>query len=143
MHLKTVWSTFQRLPRCGEPDHGHRTTSGGPDHLARVVIDEQSGIIVMGENVRINTVAIAQGDLIDIRHRDPQVSQLGPFAEAGETATAPRTNIEVDESANVDRRLADEGVTLQQLVNGLNVSGIGPRGQYHPRRSRSPAPRPR
>jgi len=98
-----------------------------PDQLARVVIDEQSGIIVMGENVRINTVAIAQGNLTIRVTETPQVSQPGPFAEAGETATAPRTNIEVDESAERRLTVVDEGVTLQQLVNGLNVLGIGPR----------------
>ena len=98
-----------------------------PDQLARVVIDEQSGIIVMGENVRISTVAIAQGNLTIRITETPQVSQPGPFAEVGETVTVDRTRIEIDDDA--DRRLTvvDDGVTLQDLVNGLNAMGIGPR----------------
>ena len=98
-----------------------------PDQLARVVIDEQSGIIVMGENVRISTVAIAQGALTIRITEAAQVSQPGPFAEVGTTATMNRTNVEVGDGS--DKRLAvlDDGVTLQELVNGLNALGIGPR----------------
>jgi flagellar P-ring protein precursor FlgI len=81
----------------------------------------------MGENVRISTVAIAQGNLTIRITETPQVSQPGPFAEAGETVTVPRTEIDVD--AGEDRRLAvlTPGVSLQELVNGLNALGIGPR----------------
>ncbi len=97
------------------------------DQTARVVIDERSGVIVMGENVRISEVAIAQGNLTIRVTETPQVSQPGPLAEAGETAVVPRTNIEVDEDS--ERRLAvlPSGVTLQELVNGLNALGVGPR----------------
>jgi len=63
------------------------------DQVARVVIDERSGVIVMGENVRISEVAIAQGNLTIRVTETPQVSQPGPFAEAGQTAVVPRTNI--------------------------------------------------
>jgi len=98
-----------------------------PDQLARVVIDERSGIIVMGENVRISTVAIAQGNLTIRITETAQVSQPGPFAEVGDTVTVPRTDIEIDQGE--DRRLAvlAPGVSLQELVNGLNALGIGPR----------------
>lgn len=98
-----------------------------PDQLARVIIDEQSGIIVMGENVRISTVAIAQGNLTIRITEAQQVSQPGPFAEVGTTATTNRTDVGVDQEA--DNRLAvfNEGVTLQEMVNGLNALGIGPR----------------
>ncbi|MBI4183088.1 MAG: flagellar basal body P-ring protein FlgI [Proteobacteria bacterium] len=98
-----------------------------PDQVARVVIDENSGIIVMGENVRISTIAIAQGNLTIRVTETPQVSQPGPFAQVGETVTVPRTQIEVQEGA--DRRLAvvETGVTLQELVNSLNALGVGPR----------------
>ncbi|MCW8836414.1 MAG: flagellar basal body P-ring protein FlgI [Rhodospirillales bacterium] len=98
-----------------------------PDQIARVIIDEQSGVIVMGENVRISTVAIAQGNLTIRITETPQVSQPGPFAEVGQTTTVPRTDIAVDEGK--DKRLAvvDTGVSLQELVNGLNALGIGPR----------------
>jgi flagellar P-ring protein FlgI len=98
-----------------------------PDQLARVVIDEHSGTIVMGENVRISTVAIAQGSLTIRITEAAQVSQPGPFAEVGTTTTVQRTDIQVDEGA--DKRLAvlQPGVTMQELVNGLNALGIGPR----------------
>ena len=98
-----------------------------PDQLARVVIDEQTGTIVMGENVRISTVAIAQGSLTIRITETPQVSQPGPFAEVGTTTTADRTNIEVDQGEDKRLSVLQNGVTLQELVNGLNSLGIGPR----------------
>ncbi len=98
-----------------------------PDQLARVVIDEQSGTIVMGENVRISTVAIAQGSLTIRITETPQVSQPGPFAEVGTTTTVDRTNIEVDEGEDKRLTVLQPGVSLQELVNGLNSLGIGPR----------------
>jgi flagellar P-ring protein precursor FlgI len=98
-----------------------------PDQMARVVINERSGVIVMGENVRISTVAIAQGNLTIRITETPQVSQPGPFANVGDTTTVQRTQIDVQQ--NPDRRLAvlAPGVSLQELVNGLNALGIGPR----------------
>lgn len=98
-----------------------------PDQLAKVVIDEQSGTIVMGDAVRISKVAIAQGSLTITITEAEQVSQPGPFAEAGTTEKVDRTNITVNDGS--DKRLAvvDGGVTLQELVNGLNSLGIGPR----------------
>jgi flagellar P-ring protein precursor FlgI len=58
-----------------------------PDQVARVVIDEQNGIIVMGENVRISTVAVAQGNLTVKVTETPQVSQPNAFAPAGQPTT--------------------------------------------------------
>jgi flagellar P-ring protein FlgI len=97
-----------------------------PDQIAKVVVDEQSGTIVMGENVRINTVAIAQGSLTIRVTETPQVSQPQPFSNTGTTETVARTNIEVTEG---DQKLTvlKTGVSLQDLVNGLNALGIGPR----------------
>ncbi len=98
-----------------------------PDQPARVVIDENTGVIVIGDDVRISTVAIAQGNLTIRVTETPQVSQPAPFSETGETVVVPRTDIEVDDDS--DRRLAvvDAGVSLQELVNGLNALGVGPR----------------
>ncbi len=98
-----------------------------PDQQAKVVIDERSGTIVMGENVRISTVAIAQGNLTIRITETPQVSQPNPFSSTGTTTVVNRTDIEIDE--NGQRRLAvlPGSVTLQELVNGLNALGIGPR----------------
>ncbi|MCZ6510215.1 MAG: flagellar basal body P-ring protein FlgI [Alphaproteobacteria bacterium] len=98
-----------------------------PDQQARVVVAEHSGVIVMGEKVRISTVAIAQGNLTIRITETPQVSQPNAFATQGQTQVVDRTNIEIDNDD--DKRLAvlDRGVTLQELVNGLNALGIGPR----------------
>jgi flagellar P-ring protein precursor FlgI len=98
-----------------------------PDQLARVIIDEQSGIIVMGENVRISTIAIAQGSLTIRITETEQVSQPGPFANVGATTTVPRTEIEVTEGEERRLGVVNTGVTIQELVNGLNALGIGPR----------------
>lgn len=97
------------------------------DQIARVVIDESSGVIVMGENVKISTVAIAQGNLTIRITETPQVSQPSAFSNTGNTEVVDRTDIEIDEDS--DNRLAvlESGVSLQELVNGLNALGIGPR----------------
>ncbi len=98
-----------------------------PDQPAKVVIDERSGIIVMGSDVRINTVAIAQGNLTIKITETPQVSQPNPFAEQGETVVVPRTDVQVNEGENAKMSVLDTGVTLQDLVTGLNRLGVTPR----------------
>ncbi len=97
-----------------------------PDNGARVVIDEASGIIVMGANVTISTVAIAQGNLTIRVTEAPQVSQPEGLSE-GQTTVVPRTSIGVDDQA--DRRLGilPRSVTLQELVRNMNALGVGPR----------------
>ncbi|KAA0583365.1 flagellar basal body P-ring protein FlgI [Azospirillum sp. B21] len=97
-----------------------------PDQVARVVVDEKSGVIVMGENVRISTVAIAQGNLTIRITETPQVSQPGPFSQ-GQTAVVPRTDIQVDDQSNNRLAVMNAGVTLQELVQSLNALGVGPR----------------
>ncbi len=98
-----------------------------PDQRARVVIDEQSGTIVMGENVKISTIAIAQGNLTIRITETPQVSQPNAFSDAGTTTTVQRTDIDVDEGSGQQLAVFTSGVDLQELVNGLNALGIGPR----------------
>lgn len=97
------------------------------DQVARVVIDEKAGVIVMGSEVRVDEVAIAQGNLTVSITETPQVSQPNPFSTQGETTVVDRTQIEIDEDD--DRKLAvlRPGVTLQELVDGLNALGVGPR----------------
>jgi len=97
-----------------------------PDQVARVVIDEASGTIVMGSNVRVSTVAIAQGNLTIRVTETPQVSQPNPLAQ-GETVVVPRTSIEVDDQSNRRLGVLPQSVTLQDLVRGLNSLGVGPR----------------
>jgi flagellar P-ring protein precursor FlgI len=98
-----------------------------PDQPARVVIDEKSGVIVMGADVRISTVAIAQGNLTIKVTETPQVSQPNPFSATGNTAVVPRTNIQVDDSRDNRMTVIHDGVSLQHLVDGLNALGVGPR----------------
>jgi len=97
-----------------------------PDSPAIVVIDEASGTIVMGSNVRISTVAIAQGNLTIRVSEQPEVSQPEPLS-GGQTVVVPRTRIQIDDQH--DRRLGilRGGVTLRDLVASLNALGIGPR----------------
>ena len=98
-----------------------------PDLTAKVVIDESTGIIVMGRDVRVSTVAIAQGNLTVTITEAPQVSQPNPLSENGRTVVVPRTRVAADDEA--DRKLAvlGGGITLRELVDGLNALGIGPR----------------
>jgi flagellar P-ring protein FlgI len=96
-----------------------------PDIAAKIVIDERSGIIVMGRDVRVATVAVAQGNLTVTISESPQVSQPNPLSR-GRTVVTPRSSVGVTEDG---KKLAvvKDGVSLQQLVDGLNGLGIGPR----------------
>lgn len=98
-----------------------------PDQIAKIVIDDATGTIVMGENVRISTVAVAQGQLTVRITETPQVSQPSPFSTTGDTTVVDRTDIEVDEGQGKKLMVVPHGVTLQDLVTGLNALGISPR----------------
>jgi flagellar P-ring protein precursor FlgI len=98
-----------------------------PDQQARVVIDENTGVIVMGENVRISKVAVAQGNLTIRVTETPQVSQPSPFSSTGVTVVVPRTDIEVQEDKNRKLAVLPTSLTLEQLVTGINSLGVGPR----------------
>jgi len=96
-----------------------------PDLSAKIIIDERSGIIVMGRDVRVSMVAVAQGNLTVTISEGAQVSQPLP-ASRGRTVVTPRSRVSVQEDG---KKLAvvQDGVSLQQLVDGLNALGIGPR----------------
>jgi flagellar P-ring protein precursor FlgI len=97
-----------------------------PDSPAKVVIDEVSGVIVMGENVRISTVAIAQGNLTISVQETPQVSQPAPFSQ-GQTTTVSQSNISVSEEKGHGLVMVPSGASLASLVAGLNALGVTPR----------------
>ncbi len=97
-----------------------------PDSPAVVIVDEASGTIVMGANVRISTVAIAQGNLTIHVTETPEVSQPGAFS-GGTTAVVPRTTIAVDTQNDRKLGIVPGSVTLRDLVASLNALGIGPR----------------
>ncbi len=97
-----------------------------PDVAAKVVINERTGTVVMGSDVRISTVAIAHGNLSIIIKESPQVSQPMSFARRGETVVTPDTQIDVKEG---DARLIlmDSGVSIKDVVRALNALGVSPR----------------
>lgn len=95
-----------------------------PETRARVVVDQRSGTIVMGADVRISRVAVAQGNLTLRVEESPLVSQPNPFAE-GETVVVPRSNAEI---AKDGTGLAEVrgGTDLAEVVAGLNALGVAP-----------------
>lgn len=98
-----------------------------PDQQARVIIDENTGVVVIGQDVRISKVAIAQGNLTIRVTETPQVSQPSPFSSTGVTAVVPRTNVNVQDDPNRKLAVLNDNVTLEELVAGLNSLGVGPR----------------
>ncbi len=97
-----------------------------PDRRARVVIDQRSGTIVLGSDVKISRVAVAQGNLAIRVAETPLAVQPNPFAE-GETVVVPRTDIQIEENDQNRLALVEQNVTLADLVDGLNALGVGPR----------------
>ncbi|MHA6297751.1 flagellar basal body P-ring protein FlgI [Devosia sp. CAU 1758] len=95
------------------------------DQTAKIVIDENSGIIVMGKDVRVSSVAVAQSNLTVTIAENPEVVQPNPLT-LGQTAVEPNTNLNVNQS-DMALQVVQESVTLQQLVDGLNALGISPR----------------
>ncbi len=98
-----------------------------PDQTARIVIDERSGIIVMGRNVRVSQVAVAQGNLTVTISERPEVSQPDTPFGGGEAVVVPRTSVKVDTGDKNKLALVGDGVSLREVVDGLNALGIGPR----------------
>jgi len=97
-----------------------------PDSVARVVVDEKSGTIVIGSNVRIGQVAISQGGLtVKVRERF-NVSQPQPISIGGTTVVIPDTELDVEEKDS-KFTILEADVSLQDLVDGLNAIGVGAR----------------
>jgi len=97
-----------------------------PDNAARVVIDEVSGVIVMGEAVRVSTVAIAQGNLTIRVQEFPDVVQPAPFSQ-GQTVVVPQSAVDVEEEKGKQFLTVRNGASLSDLVAGLNALGVTPR----------------
>ncbi len=96
------------------------------DTRARVVINETAGVVVIGDDVRVSTVAIAQGNLTISVGETPLVSQPAPFSRNGETVVVPRTSVGADDEPG-DLSIVEENVRLRDLVDGLNALGVSPR----------------
>ena len=96
-----------------------------PDQIAKVVINERTGTIVIGENVRLSPVAVAHGNLTVQIYEQPLVSQPLPFSQ-GQTVVTPQSNVSVQEG-KASLSVLGGGVTIGQVVKGLNAIGASPR----------------
>ncbi len=97
-----------------------------PERKARVVVDQRSGTIVMGEDVRISRVAVSQGNLTLRVEETPLVSQPNPFAD-GETIVVPRTTATIEEEPGTGLAEVAPGTSLSEVIAGLNALGVSPR----------------
>lgn len=97
-----------------------------PDIQAKVVLNERTGTIVMGENVRISTVAVSHGNLSLVIKETPKVSQPAPLSKTGETVVVPRTDLKVKEEIS-RLTVMPEGSSIGDVVRALNALGVTPR----------------
>jgi flagellar P-ring protein precursor FlgI len=97
-----------------------------PDGVAKVILDERTGTVVMGEKVMISAVAVAHGNLFIQITEEPSVSQAAPLSLRGETVVVPRTRLNIKEGED-KLLIVPKSVSLGQVVNGLNAIGVNPR----------------
>jgi len=97
-----------------------------PQLRARVVVDQRSGTIVMGEDVRISRVAVSQGNLTLTIEERPVVVQPNPFSE-GDTVVLPRTTASIQEEPGIGLAEVATGTSLSEVIAGLNALGVSPR----------------
>lgn len=97
-----------------------------PQRKARVVVDQRSGTIVMGEDVRISRVAVSQGNLTLRIQEAPLVVQPDPFSQ-GQTIVVPRSEADLREEPGVGLAEIPEGASLSEVIAGLNALGVSPR----------------
>lgn len=96
-----------------------------PETRARVVVDQRSGTIVMGEDVRISKVAVAQGNLTLRIEESPVVVQPNPFSE-GQSIVVPRSSVGIDNAPGTGLAEIRGGTSLSEVVAGLNALGVAP-----------------
>jgi flagellar P-ring protein precursor FlgI len=92
-----------------------------------VVIDQKSGTVVLGANVRISPFAVTQGSLSITVRENAYISQPNPFSPQGETIVVPDTNVLIETDRTAKIGTVDENATLADLIEGLNALGVGPR----------------
>ena len=97
-----------------------------PDMVSKVVVNERTGTVVMGEHVRIATIAIAHGNLSIQIDESQNVSQPLPFSRGGQTVVTPESDIVVQEGKN-PIFLVESGVSIGEVVKALNALGVSPR----------------
>ncbi|MBF0572822.1 MAG: flagellar basal body P-ring protein FlgI [Desulfamplus sp.] len=96
-----------------------------PDTKAKVVVNEKTGTVIIGDNVTISTVAVAHGNLTVSIKKDADVSQPAPLSD-GQTVVTPQTNVNMEEE-KVRLMTLEGGTTIGELVRGLNSIGATPR----------------
>lgn len=96
-----------------------------PQRKARVVVDQRSGTVVMGEDVRISRVAVAQGNLTLTIEEAPLVIQPNPFGE-GETVVVPRSRAGINQEAGTGLAEVSGETSLADVITGLNALGVTP-----------------
>ncbi|MEL7115910.1 MAG: flagellar basal body P-ring protein FlgI [Pseudomonadota bacterium] len=97
-----------------------------PQRKARVVVDQRSGTIVLGEDVRISRVAVSQGNLTLRIQEAPLVVQPNPFSQ-GDTVVVPRTAAGIEEEPGISLAEVPSGTSLSEVIAGLNALGVAPR----------------
>lgn len=97
-----------------------------PEQRARVIVDQRSGTIVMGSDVRISRVAVSQGNLTLRVQEAPEAIQPNPFAR-GETVVVPRTAASIDNAPGTKMAILPDTSSLAEVVGGLNALGVSPR----------------
>lgn len=118
------------IQRTGQPTAAHalgqiENIRVAPERKARVVVDQRSGTIVMGEDVRISRVAVSQGNLTLRIEEQPIVVQPNPFTN-GQTVVVPRTDAEIDKDEGTGLAEVPEGTSLSEVIAGLNALGVAP-----------------
>ncbi len=93
---------------------------------ARVVVDQRSGTIVLGEDVRISRVAVSQGNLTVRIEEAPMAVQPDPFSTGGETIVVPRTSATIEQDPGTGLAIIDSAVSLAEVIDGLNALGVSP-----------------
>lgn len=119
------------IDRTGQPSAAHALSrieniAVEPERKARVVIDQRSGTIVMGEDVRISRVAVSQGNLTLRVSETPLAIQPNPFSQ-GETVVVPRTTASIEDQTGIGLAEVADGTSLSEVVAGLNALGVAPR----------------
>lgn len=119
------------MAATGQPSPAHalaliENIGVSPETRARVVVDQRSGTIVMGEDVRISRVAVSQGNLTLRIEEQPLAIQPSPFGE-GQTIVIPRTRAEIEEEPGVGLAIVGAETSLSEVIGGLNALGVSPR----------------
>ena len=114
-----------RMPSAAHALSEIENLTVSPEVRARVVVDQRSGTIVIGEDVRISRVAVAQGNLTLRIEEAPLVAQPNPFAN-GETVVVPRTQVQINEELGSGLAEVSAETSLSDVISGLNALGVSP-----------------